>query len=204
MAAGRRLARGTPWREAIVAESHAAYADAADILGNAIPAASSFLAPGTWGQLRDRLVMRRNPSWLWKAWRDEACGRVGDEVLRLCDRADAVACFASSLAFSIELHRVAVEFVRAVEQAADCLGRASQDAMSMALSNAADILERLRPALLRIASDGGAAADVGRLDRLVGIVRAVAQRCEASESLPSAFESLVGVAGDPSPPSFLA
>lgn len=204
LSAGRRLAHGTPWRDALVAESDEAYADAAEILGNVIPAASSFLAPGTWRQLRDRLVMRRNPFWLWKEWRDEACGPAGDEILRLCGQAEAMAGTESPLAFPIELHRVAVEFVRAVEAAARAFETGATGATIVALEHAADAIARLRPGLVRIAADGGAAADVERLDRLVSVVHAAAERCGSNESRPAPFAALLGVEGEPPPPSFLA
>jgi hypothetical protein len=204
MAGGRRLAQNTEWWDAIRAEGGDAYTNAAGKLGNLIPAASPFLRPGTWRQLRDRLVMRRNPFWLWKAWRGEACGPVGDKLLRLCDTADAAAGADSPLSFPIELHRVAVEFVRAVDHAAGSFARSSLDGTSMALKTAADALERLRHPLARIAADGGAAADVDRLDRLVSIVRAAAERCHTTEPIPASFEALAGVDGEPPPPSFLS
>ena len=88
-AAGRRLARGDEWAAALAGEGGESYARAAELLGNRIPAAATLLAPGTWRQLRDCFVIRQNPFYLWQNWRTEACGPAGDEILSLCDEADA-------------------------------------------------------------------------------------------------------------------
>ncbi len=201
-AAGRRLSRADDWQAAITAEGGAAYARAADILGNEIPQAASFLRPGTWRQLRDNLVIRQNPFYLWQRWRGEACGAAGDAVLALCDEAEASLSGEEPLRFCILLHRAAVAWVRCAERAAGAYARDERDACVSALECGGDALKRLRPGLQQAARGGGSRADVKRLDLLVAKVeragRRVRQLSVGATHRP-AFEMLVHdayVAGD--------
>lgn len=192
-AAGRRLAHGTPWAEALATEGGPGYAAAAEIVGERIPQLSEFLRPGTWRSLRRHLVMSLDPFALWRAWRTEVCGQVGDELLQLCDEADAHLPDDNPLHWAINLHRVAVRWVRAVEQAAGAYAVGDLSSCVGRLREGADWLARLRPGLERVAADGGSSADVPRLDRLIGEVMRVCQRLEG---LPAAghrpaFETLV-------------
>jgi hypothetical protein len=193
-AAGRRLAHGEDWASALTAEGGEPYARAADILGNRIPAAATLLKPGTWRKLRDNFVIRQNPFCLWHAWRAEACGVAGDEILRLCAAADQLLSVDAPLRLAIELHRVAVEWVRLVEQA-------YQAYMEQRLAQAADVLlggvgllDRLRPGLTRAAERGGSSADVRRLDVLIRKVDEVVHRIKtlpAGLAYRPAFATLV-------------
>ena len=174
-AAGRRLARGQDWTAALEAEGGKDYARAAELLGNRVPAAASFLAPGTWRQLRDRFVIRGNPFLLWRDWRDEACGAAGDEILRLCDEA------AGALPFPAELHRVAVEWVRLVQKAYSHYEKPT--ASATALEGGEALLERLRPGLHD--------ADAARLDGLQRRVGQVRDRLRALGDYRPSFETLI-------------
>ena len=223
LAAGRRLARGEDWHKATTAEGGPQYAQLAELLGNRIPAASAFLKPGTWRQLRDRLVIRRNPFELWKDWREEARGPVGDTILRLCDEADALLDrvphllqrpendpqvphpfqgwgteatpeAAHALRFAIELHRVAIQWVRSVEHAHRSYTDGNLTACVDKLQKGRERLERLRPGLRQAADGGGSVTDMQRLEELVNKVDGV---CERVADLPTnsahrpAFETLV-------------
>ncbi|MBL8879506.1 MAG: family 20 glycosylhydrolase [Phycisphaerales bacterium] len=178
-AAGRRLARGDDWTAAIIAEGGADFAAAAQILGVAIPSASAFLRVGSWRQLRDRLVMRRNPFYLWQDWREEACGPVGDRVLALADEAASLLPGAHPLQFAIELHRVAVEWVRGVQTAHEHYVRHEYAACERLLVSAAKALNWLRPGLLAARDEGGSAADPFRLDHALRVVRRTIERVRA-------------------------
>jgi hypothetical protein len=192
-AAGRRLARGADWAAAMSAEGGPGYARAAEIVGDRIPAVAPFLKPGTWRQLRDRFVIRQNPFQLWCAWRTEAGGPAGDEILRLCDEAEAHLPADSPLRFAVELHRVAVKWVRLAEQAyqsyaagrlADCVSK---------LERGPQLLNQLRPGLARAAAAGGSTADVRRLDQLIKRIEHASERVrELAEGAPHrpAFETL--------------
>lgn len=175
-AAGRRLARHEPWEKAISGEGGPGYAAAAQIVGNAIPAASEFLRAGTWRLLRDRLVMRQNPFYLWQDWRGEACGPVGDRILALCDEAAARLPGDHPLQFPIELHRVAVEWVRGVQAAYEHYVRREYAACERVLVSAGKLLNWLRPGLLAARDEGGSAADPLRLDQLLRVVRRTIER----------------------------
>jgi hypothetical protein len=202
LAAGRRLARSAAWTAALVAEGGEPYARAAGLLGNDIPGASAFLKPGTWRQLRDRLVIRQNPFYLWRDWRREACGEPGDAVLRLCAEIEPLLATAPALRFPAELHQTAVEWVRAVEAGYQAY-RSRRTAICVAsLERGRGVLGRLRPGLENALASGGAVADVERLDLLL---RKVDQVCERVKALRAAsayrpsFETLAHdayVAGD--------
>jgi hypothetical protein len=165
-AAGWRLAGGHDWSAALVEEGGAAYARAADILGNRIPGAAAFLRPGQRRLLRERFVVGQNPFLLWRDWRDEASGPVGDEILRLCDEAERDLPARDPLHFVIELHRVTVEWVRLVERA--CRAYASGDLTTCwaELERGDGLFERLRPGLQCAVAAGGSTADLARLDVL--------------------------------------
>lgn len=193
-AAGRRLATGQDWEAAAIAEGGAGYAQAALILGREIPAAAEFLRAGTWRQLRDRLVMRQNPFCLWRDWREEACGPAGETILGLCDQAARLLSSDHALQFPIELHRVAVEWVRAVARAARAYANADANDCAAELAVGRSALERLRPGLILAANEGGSEPDVARLDRLiqktVQVEARVRHACALDGARPS-FETIV-------------
>ncbi|MGD8453951.1 MAG: family 20 glycosylhydrolase [Phycisphaerae bacterium] len=192
-AAGRRLAAGTDWPLALAEEGGPAYVQVAEILGRRLPEASAFLRPGTWRQLRDRLVMRQDPFALWRDWRGEACGAAGDAILRLCDEAGDRLSPEHTLQFAVELHRVAVEWVRLVERAYAAYVQGNTAACAELLAPGRALLERLRPRLLRVAEDGGSAADVARLDILESKVERARARVSAlpGGDFRPAFDTLV-------------
>jgi hypothetical protein len=193
-AAGRRLAHGDDWAAAIAREGGAAYARAAEIVGNRIPAASTFLQPGTWRRLRDSFIIRQNPFELWRAWRTEACGTVGDEILRLCNEAANCLHADEPLQFAIELHRVAVEWVRCVERAYRCYAQHDPVDCARELERGEALLERLQPGLVTAAANGGSPADPFRLEQLECKLHRALERLRAlsidTPHLP-AFEVLV-------------
>ncbi|HUU98295.1 MAG TPA: family 20 glycosylhydrolase [Phycisphaerae bacterium] len=192
--AGRRLAGGEDWKAALAAEGGKDYAQAAEILGNHIPAAARFLQPGTWRQLRDRLVIRQNPFYLWQDWRAEACGPAGDEILRLCDEARAPLPAGSPLLPPIELHGVAVQWVRLVERAYGHYADGDLAACASELEGGHALFDRLRPGLEQAARAGGSTADPVRLELLADKLKRVCRRIQA---LPTgtahrpAFETLI-------------
>ncbi len=194
LAAGRRLARGEEWTAALTAAGGAAYASAAELLGDAIPAASSFLKAGTWRQLRDRLVIRQNPFWLWKDWRAEACGQVGDEILRLVREAERILPSGEPLRFALDLHRAAVCWVRAVEQAYQAYRSGDATRCVLQLTAGKELLASLRPGLEAALAEGGSFADLKRLVLLIEKVdrtcARVNKRRSAAFAQPS-FETLI-------------
>jgi hypothetical protein len=202
-AAGRRIAAASSapdWTALLAAESDPRWARAARIVGSDLPAAAPFLRPGTWRTLRDRLVMKQNPFYLWQDWRAEACGPAGDEILRLCAAADALLAPDDPLRGAVELHRAAVEWVRAVERAAELYRGTTRDpgwaeACIESLQPGREALERLIPWLMRAETAGGSAADVERLMRLVERIASVCERIEAVSTLDTpyrpAFETLI-------------
>lgn len=193
-AAGRRLSRAEDWRAALHATGGSAYAQAAEILGNQVPAASAFLAPGTWRKLRDGFVLRQNPFWLWKEWRADACGAAGDNVLALCQSARAAIGGEPLLNLPIALHETAVLWVRAVERARQAYAARHLPAAIAALLDGNEQLARLHEPLENVAAGGGSAVDLKRLDVLRARVRSVVQRMSelsAAAACWPAFEILM-------------
>lgn len=196
-AAGRRLSQRSDWRAALRAETDDAFVAVAEILGDHIPAAATFLAPGTWRQLRDRLIIRQNPFYLWQDWRSEACGVAGERVLALCTEIERQIPAGHVLGVANTLYRVAVEWVRAVQQAYDDYQNRRLEASAATLRRAVDLFERLRAGLTAAAEAGGSRADVHRLDGMIAHVRAVADRIAALRDEPRS------AAGDRMSPSYL-
>lgn len=178
-AAGRRIAHREDWNAAIAAEGGSDYAAAARIIGDAIPSCSEFLRAGAWRQLRDRLVMRQNPFYLWQDWHAEACGPVGDRILSLCDEAAALLPGTHPLQFAIELHRVGVEWVSGVQAAYEHYTRREYAACERVLVSAGKSLNWLRPGLLAARDEGGSAADPFRLDHMLRVVHRTIERVRA-------------------------
>ncbi|MFQ5897345.1 MAG: family 20 glycosylhydrolase [Candidatus Methylomirabilia bacterium] len=199
-AAGRRLARGEGWTAATASEGGPGYAEAAEIVGSRLPAASRFLRPGTWRSLRGQLALQGDPFALWRAWREEACSGAGEAILRDCDRAEALLPEASPLRFPVELHRVAVEWVRLVEGAYRRYAARDVAGCATALARGRALLGRLQPGLERIAAEGGSVGDLHRLDRLLEAIDRVAKRLgELPGDAPwrPAFEALTHEAFTP-------
>jgi hypothetical protein len=164
--AGRHLRHGAPWNEALLAESDAYYPRAAEILGRDIPSVASFLAQDRGATIRAYLAMRLNPFYLWVKWREEACSPVGDKVLMLCDEADAHLKANDPLRGMVELHRVAVLWVRGVEEAYRAYVAREFKTCREALRSARGALGSLRPHLEDSAKHGGARVDLDRLTLL--------------------------------------
>ncbi len=200
-AAGRRLAHQTDWRHALEQESHAGWVAAADLLGEAIPAISAFLAPGRWRQLREHLVMRQNPFSLWRAWRDEACGPTGDDVLRLAAQAAERLEADDPLMLAVKLHTVGVQWVRLVEHVyQDYRDGALAEARHALLWQGIPLLLQLEKPLREAARAGGSRADLARLHQLVEHVKLVARRIErqlGAAAFRPAFETLTHRAWTP-------
>ncbi|MDA0999217.1 MAG: family 20 glycosylhydrolase [bacterium] len=170
LATGRRLAKKEDWETALEKAGGSAYRQAAEILGNRIPASAPFIAPGSWRTLRDFLALRGNPFFLWLEWREEACGPAGDDVLRACDEALGMIDSQGPLLFPLSLHRAGVEWVRKVEAAYLRYAEGDTDGTLDALAAGEEILRRLRPGLERTAGEGGSVADLARHDRLMAII----------------------------------
>lgn len=199
LAAGERIAHATGWRDALLKSSDEQYVRAAELLGNELPRAATFLRRGTWRQLRDALVIRQNPFHLWRKWREEACGPAGDVVIRIADEVRAIPVtgpLGTSLHFSALLHRAAVEWVRAVERAATYFSARSGEMAVREIEQSRAILEQLRPGLLAAAAAGGSTADLARLDRLQEKCTAAAQRIAALDPSSAYWPSFSSIAHD--------
>lgn len=191
-AAGRRLSQNVSWNDALVEAGGEEFAFAARLLSDEIPAASALLRPGQWRRLREHLVMRHDPFDLWCTWREEACGPVGDRILALCEMAAGAVPADHALQFPIRLHRVAVEWVRQVEYAAQTYRRGELATAADALENGVQTLVHLKPHLEAISRQGGSAIDPLRLEVLTARATEVVRRVRAlPPGARPAFEILI-------------
>ncbi|QOJ14186.1 MAG: family 20 glycosylhydrolase [Planctomycetia bacterium] len=184
LAAGRRIRGKLSWDAALRAVGGEQFAVAAEILGNRIPAAAKSIAPGTWRVIRDRMLVRQNPFYLWADWREEACQAPGDAILRLCDEVDALLPNDSPLRFPALFYRVSVQWVRAVEAAHRAYAARDLPGCCRALSAGAALLAQLEAGAAEIARPevGGSRADVFRVRAMVERVQTVIRRIESLES----------------------
>jgi hypothetical protein len=189
---GRVLRDGRDLEYALEQEAGANWARAADIIGNELPATSAFLAPGTWRTLRDRLILRQNPFELWRDWREEACGEVGNRILALCDRAARLLEPADPLHVPITLHRLAIEFVNRAEFARQAYDEERWDNCLSHLENAQRVLAGLIPLASGAEVIGGSIADRPRANMLMGKIDRAIQRIEKLRQIADDAEERAG------------
>lgn len=185
-AAGARLSRGAAWGDALRQFSDDEYVAAAALLGEQVPGAAPFLAAGAWRRLREHLVMRHNPFSIWWHWREEASGAAGNEILRLLDRLSPQ----GALELPIVLHRIAIDWTRRVERAAQHYSQRDASGCVEELLRARQSLALLRGPLERVAARGGSRADLARLDGLL------ARASEATERVATLSPSAAWPAFD--------
>ncbi len=174
-AAGLRMS-GKSWSAAIKKTGGKEYYDAAKALGEQIPKLSKFLRPGTWRPLREAFIMRDSPFYLWEEWRSEAVGKVGTEILKICDKLDEVLPPQDPLHWCVQLHRVAVDWVRLCDKAYQKYSKRDVRGCAELLEEGALRIATLGPGLRRIEEMGGSHADTLRLRRIVQRVKQVARR----------------------------
>lgn len=172
-AAGKRIVTGEEWRSCMHSECGAEYAMAAEIIGNEIPAYSEFMQPGTWRPLRDRLIIRQNPFYLWQEWRSEACGSVGDKILSACEKAEKLLKRDDPLRFAVDLHQYAVLWVRQVEKAYEHYKMRDLLSCKLAIRSGYRYLLRLASGLHRAVLHGGSTTDLLRLKKMGQVVERV-------------------------------
>lgn len=178
LAAGRRLTRGESWEAALQATGGVEYARAAEILGVRIPNAAPLIAPGSWRPIRDRMLLRQNPFYLWQDWRTEACGAAGEAILKHCDELLGTLPEGHVLRFPASFYRATVEWVRAAEAAQRHYAQRDLAGCVAELERGAAVLEQLAPGAEQAADEplGGSRADVHRVRMMAAKVRAAAQR----------------------------
>ncbi len=175
-AAARRLRTGVSWDEAIRAEGGDGFASAAEILGRRIPGLSVALRSSVWGVIRECLGVRGDPFLLWRRWREEACGPIGDEILSCCDAAEKAAGNTEPIQFGVLLYRATIQLVRRIEAASARYAACDYVAAVAELLAGAKAMDALHGPLSAFAADGGSIADVGRVAEVVRQVNSAAAR----------------------------
>ncbi|MGI8922793.1 MAG: family 20 glycosylhydrolase [Fimbriimonadales bacterium] len=153
--AGRRLALGENWHTALAAEGGEAYAEMATAMGIEAEDESPFLAWPGWRRLRQSFVLSQNPFFLWKEWRDEVCGEVGDKLLAICAR------FAGE--YPADFLRISIDWVRGAERAYKAYALRETEEACARLRRLAPLFDDLHRWMAHFAALGGSQADVGRV-----------------------------------------
>ena len=97
-----------------------------------------------------------------------------------------------ALQFAVELHCVAVEWVRLVERAYERYAGGETAACITELEKGQAVLERLRPGIEHAVAKGGSATDLARLDLLKEkLARACRRLTELGPRYRPAFQTLV-------------
>lgn len=194
---GRHAAFAEDWDAALAASADEAYVATARLLGDEIPQQSALLAPGTWRLLREHFVLRQNPFSLWQVWRDEANSTIGERIAEACDHAAETLPANHVLRLAVDMHRMAVRWVRQAEEAHGLYVEGDLPAAAKRLEQSSELLRSLRPGLEQAAIAGGSSSDLYRLDRIVERVMQAAERIRnlspASQYRP-AFGTLVHAA----------
>jgi hypothetical protein len=194
--AGRRLSSGMGWEEALLASSLPEYVQMANAMGIKAEDASPFLAWPGWRRLRQAFVLSQNPFFLWRDWRGEVCGEVGDKLLAIC------APFESSsheIAYPAILLATSVRWVRAAETAyltyTDCQPQRAAEL----LAESAALFDAIESIAVESAKRGGSAADVERAKLLRSRILTASERIRSLGEYLPAFETITHpgyVAGD--------
>lgn len=185
-AAGRRL-RGDSWDDALLAEGGEEFVKMADIVGRRIEEATPFLAAGQWRKIRQNMVLSQDPFGLWRVWREEACGPVGDRILEL---AESVSASSSEIRYPAEFYAFCVNWVRSCDHAYRHYKAGETETAANVLQAAADSFDALIDWMGYFSSLGGSAADVHRAMRLKIRVIDVANAVLGVQGYLPAFEIL--------------
>ncbi|MDQ2987390.1 MAG: family 20 glycosylhydrolase [Armatimonadota bacterium] len=185
-AAGRRLG-GESWEDALLAEGGDEFVQMADIVGRKIEETTPFLASGQWRKIRQNMVLSQDPFRLWRVWREEACGPVGDRILEL---AGSVTASSPEIRYPAEFYAFCVNWVRSCEHAYRHYKMGETESAANVLKAAADSFDTLIDWMGHFSSLGGSAADVHRAMRLKIRVIDVASAVSGLQKYLPAFEIL--------------
>ncbi len=198
--AGRRLASEIDWDEALRNEGGDVFFEMANAIGREIVSLSPFLGTG-WRRLRDALVIKQNPFYLWQDCGEEAGGPIGDAVLAICEpilKAENP----PHVRFPALLNKNSVLWVRSVESARQLYVEREFRESAKVLASTRGLFLEFSSYLQHFAKQGGSAADINRLwkirAKILEICRRIRDLKNSQDHLP-AFEVLIHdgfVAGD--------
>lgn len=185
-AAGRRL-RGQDWDDALLAEGGEEFVAMADVVGRQIENTTPFLAAGQWRKIRQNMVLSQDPFGLWRVWREEACGDIGEQVMEL---ASDVRASSPEVRYPADFYRLCVAWVRRCEEAYQQYAAGNLQEASVRLRKASEVFDALIDWMGYFASLGGSLGDVHRAVRLKSRVIEVANAIDSLRDYRPAFEVL--------------
>ena len=197
MAAGRRISGGSDWRAARRAAGGEAYDQAAEILGRELHEISPYLHARGHARFRQSLIGRLDPFELWRRWRVEADGPIGERVAEACARAARLLDENHELWPPLLTMQSALLWVRLVERARRAYEHDDLHTAATELREAGEALSMLVPTFEAIAGRGGSMADPQRLRRILRHVERVAQDIESlpeNATVRPSFATLVSPA----------
>lgn len=185
-AAGRRL-NGAEWDDALLAEGGEEFFQMANVVGREIEETTPFLAAGQWRRIRQNMVLSQDPFGLWRVWRDEACGVIGDRILAL---AKGVTSSSAEIRYPGEFYAFCVQWVRNCDEAYRHYVAGDTRSAANAMQGASSDFDALIDWMSYFASLGGSSADVHRAVRLKKRVNDVADAILAVRDYKPSFEVL--------------
>ncbi|MBA3726421.1 MAG: hypothetical protein H0W86_08205, partial [Armatimonadetes bacterium] len=152
--AGRRLAFGDDWHEALLTEGGEKYTGMATAMAIWVERASPFLGWPGWRRLRQSFVLSQNPFFLWREWREEVCGEAGNRLLAVCAH--------HAGEYPADFLRLSIDWVRGVERAYEAYALRETEEACARLRGLDPLFDELHRWMAHFASLGGSQADVGR------------------------------------------
>jgi len=184
-AAGRRL-RGEEWDAALREEGGEEFFAMANTVGRDLINTTPFLSKG-WRQVRQNMVLSQDPFGLWRVWRDEPSGPVGDRVLEL---AASITSTAPEIRYPADFYAFVVQWVRDCNHAYRHYAAGELSEASAALHEAAAKFDSLIDWMGYFSSLGGSVGDVHRAIRLKTRVLDVANAITSLQNYRPSFEVL--------------
>ena len=184
-AAGHRL-RGEEWDAALRDEGGEEFFSMANTVGRDLINTTPFLSKG-WRQVRQNMVLSQDPFGLWRVWRDEPSGAVGDRILELTT---SVTSSAPEIRFPADFYAFVVQWVRDCNHAYGHYATGELSEASALLHEAAAKFDPLIDWMGYFSSLGGSVADVHRAIRLKMRVLDVANAITSLQDYRPSFEVL--------------
>jgi hypothetical protein len=184
-ACGRRL-RGEDWNDALLAEGGEEFFRMANTIGRDLINTTEFLHKG-WRRVRQNMVLSQDPFGLWRVWRNEPCGEVGDRILEF---AASIKSDAPEIRYPAFFYSFVVQWVRHCDHAYRHYVAGEMEAAANVLQHAAQEFDQLIEWMGYFSSLGGSLGDVHRAIRLKSRVIEVANAVLAVQDYKPAFEIL--------------
>ena len=182
-AAGRRL-RGEEWDSSLRAEGGEEFFAMANTMGRDLINTTSFLSKG-WRRIRQNMVLSQDPFGLWRVWKDEPYGEIGDRILEL---AAGVKSTSPEIRYPAEFYSFTVQWLRNCQHAYRHYESGEFQQAAFVLQEASREFDKLIDWMSYFSSLGGSSGDVHRAIRLKTRVIDVANAILGLQEYKPSFE----------------